>query len=50
MQVANWQIDTDALIANIKAQRYKCLSRYLINTYVRYLSYALLIIAELPND
>ena len=24
--------------------------KYSINTYVRYLSYALLIIAELPND
>ena len=26
------------------------LVKYLINTYVRYLSYALLIIAKLPND
>ena len=24
--------------------------KYSINTYVRYLSYALLVIAELPND
>ena len=27
-----------------------CVSRYSINTYVQYLSYALLVIAELPND
>ena len=26
------------------------MSRYSINTYVQYLSYALLVIAELPND
>ena len=32
---------------NINAANY---IRYLTNTYVRYLSYALLIIAELPND
>ena len=30
--------------------RLRYLSRYSINTYVRYLSYALLVIAELPND
>ena len=38
------------LILSFEGCRGAPIVKYLINTYVRYLSYALLVIAELPND